>query len=382
MDPQGIESIFRKAHELGKRSQDPRTLDDVVAFDPKFTEFKAPEWDVKELKTRFLYVNAVLDQGSDMIGTREFLRCVTNRLYEMGIRFLHHPEEFMVNTPFIEPVIKQVHSEVAKERESWAKEFLEKPQNYNLLLVSGERVTQVLPHVLFSWGLPLAMIQKTILRHGSLIQWLDQHKSAQTMSDRLKDDPEFGLGKAIGNKACNLLTKWLVDTHEILPLRTKNGWSKNSFEIPIDSNIGRVFVMSGVASFYLGDEILSKNVLQQKSNGSVYIRATNLRDREVQCFLPFKKEYVFDVIREAYNARFRKITFPRFLNVWADFLADDTEPRISILDDGFMNIALNWCRNRSPGCDGRYDSNNEPCPLRAHCLAYNEKREMLTTYYT
>ncbi len=41
--------------------------------------------------TRYLLVNAVLDQGPDMMGVRELLKRVTTGLYRREIRIFHHP---------------------------------------------------------------------------------------------------------------------------------------------------------------------------------------------------------------------------------------------------------------------------------------------------
>jgi len=48
----------------------------------------------RELLTRFLVLNAVLDQGPDLEGVRDLLIQVTNSLYLNEIRFLHTPLNF------------------------------------------------------------------------------------------------------------------------------------------------------------------------------------------------------------------------------------------------------------------------------------------------
>lgn len=379
MDSETAFTILEKAYRLGLQSGDTRTLEDLEPLNPKYSRFFSGGWAPEEIKARFLYINAVLDQGSDMIGTREFLRRVTNELYSMGIDFLHSPEKFLSNTYVVEQVVLRVHDQVRCARADWASEFLDNPETYNLLLVFGERVTQVLSHIIVSWGLPLAIIQKASARHGSLLQMLDSYTTAERMIEAIKTDRDFGLGKAIGNKACHLLCKWLVDEQSLLPLdANRPGWTKNSYEVPIDSNVGRVLVMSGVAGWYCGDQLERQEVIQPQNDGRFYIRATNLRNCTVTHTQPLESAHALSTVQRLFASRqIKRISLPRFLNVCIEEIANklETEPRVACLDDGLLAIALNWCRNRDYRC-------NDGCPLKCECWAYNEFPDALGAYYT
>lgn len=358
---------------------DARTLDDLEPLNPKYSRFLLGGWASDEVKARFLYLNAVLDRGSDMVGTREFLRRVTNELYGMGISFLHHPERFLSNTYVAEQVIARAHEHVKKARQAWAEEFLDNPDTYNLMLVFGERVTQILSHILVSWGLPLAIIQKAIAKHGSLLQMLDSYRTAERMAEAIKSDREYGLGKAIGDKACHLLCKWLVDEQALLPLSAdRPGWSKASYEVPVDSNVGRVLVMSGVAAAYCGEDQLEREGVIQREDGSVYIRATNLRKCRVVGTEPLGDTDCLQAVQRLFGSRqIKSITLPRFLNAAIEEISIElsTEARVAHLDDGLLRIALTWCRNGDYRCSAG-------CPLRQACWAANENPEALKTYHT
>jgi len=359
---------------------DARTLDDLEPLDPKYSRFLSGGWAAEEIKARFLYLNAVLDQGSDMVGTREFLRRVTNELYGMGIGFLHYPEKLLANTYVAEQVVARTHAVVKTERQAWAAEFLDNPDTYNLMLVFGERVTQTLSHIVVSWGLPLAIIQKATAKHGSLLQMLDAYGTAERMVEAIKSDREYGLGKAIGDKACHLLCKWLVDEQALLPLNAaRPGWSKASYEVPVDSNVGRVLVMSGVAAAYCGgDQLERESVIQQDPGGSIYIRATNLRRCRVVGTEPLGDADCLQAVQRLFgSAQMRSITLPRFLNAAIEAISSElgTEARVAHLDDGLLRIALTWCRNRDYRCAAG-------CPLRPACWAANENPAALRTYHT
>jgi hypothetical protein len=99
----------------------------------------------------------------------------------------------------------------------------------------------------------------------------------------LKDDIRYGLGKAIGNKACHLYAKWFVACFA-LTRRTGCAWEPFSFEVPFDSNAGRVLWRTGFL-LRLADlqEYVSAEVVQPKKGkgGLDYLRVTNIRGMPV-----------------------------------------------------------------------------------------------------
>lgn len=71
-------------------------------------------WSRRELITRFLLLNAVLDQGPDIEGVRQMLIEVTNKLYQREIRILHRPLDFFKELGISIDKICTVHEGVKK----------------------------------------------------------------------------------------------------------------------------------------------------------------------------------------------------------------------------------------------------------------------------
>ncbi len=92
--------IFEIA-EIGKNNKTFLPVRDVKPFHHFFIDDKINEpdeldgpWTRREILARYLLLNAVLDQGPDVIGVRELLKDVTNNLYKKEIRIFHRPLDF------------------------------------------------------------------------------------------------------------------------------------------------------------------------------------------------------------------------------------------------------------------------------------------------
>ena len=100
--------------------------DELDEYDGKFIR--------REILTRYLLVNVVLDQGPDMIGVRELLKNVTTSLYRREIRIFHRPIS-SENWTFRLMEILSKHESIKEIRaEDWAKENKSSPSIIYFLL--------------------------------------------------------------------------------------------------------------------------------------------------------------------------------------------------------------------------------------------------------
>ena len=109
----------------------------------------------RELITRFLLLNAVLDQGPDTEGVRQLLCDTINYLYRHEIRILHTPLDFFKELGIIITEIDNVHDIVKKLRaKKWARNNNSTALKYNLFM---DNTTQTLNYAVFRWGVPLSV---------------------------------------------------------------------------------------------------------------------------------------------------------------------------------------------------------------------------------
>ncbi len=341
----------------------------------------------RELITRFLLLNTVLDQGPDLKGVRLLLINVTNLLYQNEVRFLHTPSEFFRELGIaIDKIIEQ-HESVKKIRaQIWAKANQSTPGRYSLFL-DGTR--QSLCYAVFRWGVPLALPlllerheQDEELRPSVLVNYLDSHKSAECMSGRLKDHDKYGLGKAIGNKGAHVFAKWYVTSFH-LTKNQNNAWGPFSFEVPFDSNAGRVLWRTG---FFLHwatvEDYTKKKVVQPGAGkgGTNYLRITNIRQMRVG------EELISGEIRDSYlelctehlrthKKAPKKIEMQRILHCILINLYSDTHLGPRELDDGLIYIGTNFCFNHeNPNC--------QECPIAENCEGHLRRPELIRNYRT
>jgi hypothetical protein len=62
----------------------------------------------------------------------------------------------------------------------------------------------------------------------ALTAHLKSWASAEEMSQQLKDNERYGLGKAVGDKACHLYAKWCVSSLPLLA-EDKPNWGPLSY---------------------------------------------------------------------------------------------------------------------------------------------------------
>ena len=345
----------------------------------------------RELVTRFLLLSAVLDQGPDIEGIRRLLVDVTNDLYANEVRFLHKPIDFFQELGIAIDRILENHNKIKGLRaDIWAKNNNSSANKYNLFM---DNTKQALNYSIFRWGVPLALpllLEKEIQsseepsdsKPTALIDYLESFPSAETMSNKLKDHEKYGLGKAIGNKACHLFAKWFVSSFNLCR-KSDLSWKDFSYEVPYDSNAGRVLWRTGYFLNWADESFYQKKEVLQPKKGKdnlCYIRVTNIRGNAVQ-----KKDNLPEDIKDLYyevsqkhlkthKTKPRKFEIQRIQHAFLLKHHRKTNLNISNFDDGLIYIGTNYCYNHSePKCSD--------CPIKNLCLGYKNK-ELIENYRT
>lgn len=385
-----IRNLIIKIAEIGKTKKSGPHLRDVDIFKAYFDgeNLKEDELDKRdacicqcgrgnctrrELLTRFLFLNAVLDQGPDMEGVRQLLCDTVNDLYRRQIRILHNPEQFFASLNIAMDKISTLHESIRFAREpAWQNKNNSK-KSYNLYIEGS----QTLGYALGRWGTPLAVPMILAARNpgnpNALIDYLESFASSEIMSQEIKDDKDIGLGKAIGDKAAHLFAKWIIHTFP-LARRPDASWDRYSFEIPVDSNVGRILWRTGFLLECADEsEYKKKEVIQmgKGKNGANYIRATNIRGMTTDILDDAEKEIYKDLCKNHFRKNKRNIEIQKIPSV---FLMQDGHFGTGDLDDGLMYIGTEFCFNTdTPKCD--------ECPLKDMCRGCHEKR-LITDYKT
>lgn len=106
------------------------------------------------------------------------------------------------------------------------------------------------------------------------------------MAQQLKDNKKYGLGSAIGDKACHLFAKMYVSIFKLVKHKSKDtGWTDFSYEVPFDSNAGRVLFRTGfLLEWATLKDYENWGVIQKGKgkSGTHYIRVTNIRGQKTQ----------------------------------------------------------------------------------------------------
>ena len=332
-------------------------------------------WSRREILARYLLLRAVLDHGPDSDGLERFVQKIINSLYEKEIRIFHKPLDFFREIGIAIDNILKSHASVKKIRAAiWAKENHANPDKYNLFLDNSK---QVLNYAIFRWGVPLALPLLLSNDGLSLVEYIENHSSSEIMSRELKDHNRYGLGKAIGDKAAHLFAKWYVHSFKIAKTKT-NAWGNLSFELPLDSNAGRVLFRTGWLLYFTTRKVLQDWEVIQKNKGkggTHYLRVTNLRGIKTNFFdtnSPLFKNYI--TICQDYlktKQRPRSVEIQQIPNV----LLLNTKYGIGDLDDGLMYIGTSVCFNlEKPKCS--------KCPIQKFCLGHKKYPQLIRNYST
>ncbi len=337
----------------------------------------------RELLLRMLVLNAVLDQGPDIEGVRDMMVQVINTLYEKEIRIFHSPLDFFKEINISVDDIWNTHAQVKSCRAAqWAEDNQSSESKYNLFMDNSK---QTLNYAIFRWGVPLALsyfLSKCNEESPtSLIDYLESYESAEIMSHRLKDHERFGLGKAIGDKACHLFAKWMVSTFQLTRRHDETSWGEFSYETPYDSNAGRVLWRTGYLSKLASEtKYKNKQVIQpgKGKGGTNYIRVTNIRGMKVETDIPPDFLDVYDDIcvnhLRSHTRKPKTVEIQRFQHA---LLREKSDRNLTIaaFDDGLIEIGRNYCLNHeNPRC--------ADCPINEHCEGYTANNPLITNYRT
>lgn len=313
-----------------------------------------------EILTNFLYLNAVMDQGRDPEGVKMLLTQVTNSAYKAGIEFLHNPNHFFENLVFFTRALREKHEEIKKIRA----EISGLGSRYNLF------DTRINPYTMHRWGTVMLCLKKLYEDDKTLLSFMLESGRADNIADYIRNDTDYGLGNAIGYKAARLLIKWIIHTFPIIR-KDDLRWGPNSYEIPLDSNVGRVFMRSGILFLFVNEDSLWKSKCWiEQPNGKVNLSAQRLNELRISESTPMKSE--IQEVLKSWGVRKRNIM--KSLNA---FILKLNKKGIKIsmgqVDDGFMHIGQNFCKNDKAICD--------KCPLNKLCLANNKEPLLKTQYY-
>lgn len=333
------------------------------------------KWSRREIITRYLLLSAVLDQGPDMTGVRLMVRDIVNYLYKNEIRIFHRPLDFFKEIGITVNSISDTHEIIKKIRSvDWARDNHSNPDKYNLFM---DNCKQVLNYAIFRWGVPLS-IPMLLEKDGlSLVDYLEKYSSSEIMSQELKDNERYGLGKAVGDKAAHLFAKWYVSSFAVAKNKEKS-WGELSFELPMDSNAGRVLFRTGyIFHFATPKDLKDWEVIQKGrgKSGKNYIRVTNLRGKKSK--IASKNKKIFENYLEIYSNYLKIGNRPRTVEIQRipNVLLLGTDYGISDLDDGLMYVGTNFCFNlEEPKC--------EDCPLKEMCDGYKNNPKLIRDYRT
>ncbi len=337
----------------------------------------------RELLLRYLLLNAVLDQGPDTEGVRLLLTRVTNDLYRREVRFLHRPEVFFENLGVAIDRITSVHEVVKNLRsQQWAQDNVTKAARYSLFMDGAH---QALSYAVFRWGTPLAVpllltrdesdeAHRAEALHRYLVSW----PSAEIASRQLKEHHRYGLGKAVGYKATHLYVKWVVHTFRLVE-DDNPGWGPFGFEVPFDSNAGRVLFRTGFLLHWATmDDYKDWGVVNEEKGkgGTDYIRVTNIRSKKSA--LATSDPHLLDLYRRLCREQLqvakgtpRKVEIQRIPSL---LLLDGGRYTPGELDDGLMYIGTHFCFNHAaPLCPA--------CPVEHLCRGRRE-RDLIEGYRT
>ena len=381
----------RETHAIGR--EEARELVTVAAEvgeahprRPEVDSVAAVDRDDPEVVARYLLLNAVLDQGPDIAGVRQLLRTALDRLYAEGLDVLGDPSSFFANLPHAATVLDDVHDEVKRTRAvEWARGTDRDASNYSVFFFQtmfGSRATdRVSWYLLARWGSPLLLFWRLEAAGTTFREFLEGAESAELMGERVKKHDEFGIDKAIGDKAFHLFAKWYVDEFDLVSdaNRGRPGWDTYSYELPLDGNVGRVLFRTGWFQEWIEQSTLEDEAVEYDARGpnddKHYLRVTNVRRTRTDESRsgPYDSTYeriVVDHLRTK-TARYRTHEVQHMLNV----LAFEAGVDLAAVDDGLLHVATTYCSNSDdPDCAG--------CPLREVCVGHRRNRSLVTDFRT
>ena len=163
-------------------------------------------------------------------------------------------------------------------------------------------------------------------------------------------------------------------------------WQGLSYEVPYDSNAGRVLWRSGYLLHWASkDDYQRYQVLQPQrgKGGTTYIRVTNIRGKPLgqgRQLPPEVKEAYDEVCTQHLKTHCRApktVEIQRVQHAYLLLLNQQQAQPLAAghLDDGLIFIGTTYCFNHvEPDCRN--------CPLSDLCRGYNEDRALIIAYRT
>jgi hypothetical protein len=346
----------------------------------------------REALLRMLLLSAVIDQGPDIEGVRRLAADVLNHLYSREVRILHRPLDFFQHFHISTTSIEECHAVVKAARaQAWAERNDSNPAKYLLYM---EGAGQTLGYAVYRWGAPLAVPLILAQEAGGkgedtsdvLFRYLrSEHDgfahSVEGATYLIKDHSRYGLGKAIGDKAAHLFGKWVVHSFPLLAVPDDPAWGPWSYEVPFDSNAGRVLYRTGIITGWVEDASLRKHEViqpgQGKGGNTAYMRVTNLRGVESTLaqdspdLVIANRTLCVDHLR-SHKRSPQKVQAQHIPSAVALIDGSMTPGEI---DDGLIKVGTEWCFNTgNPRCS--------ECPLRGVCAGANGKPGLITDVRT
>ena len=210
----------------------------------------------REVMLRYVLSRAIVDQGSDIEGVEMWHSRLLERCYQNGMQILHNPSDFVDNYSQILQMGAQIRDEVVLERaQIWAaqkKGNSRKVNSYTPFNVDGQRGGKQAHWFLSARLFPALLLANA--HSGGLSGLLFGNMENETpiaMSRRLRSDPVYGLGWCIGDKACDLFSKWAIGTFRLCA-GLKYEWDSSDAPLPMDQRIGRLMIRFGFMDEFFG----------------------------------------------------------------------------------------------------------------------------------
>lgn len=338
----------------------------------------------REAMLRFLLLLAVLDQGPDIAGLRELVAQTASRLYREEIRIFHRPLDFFREVNVSVEQIEAVHEIVKRSMSAaWARRTGNRASGYLLYL---DNAKQTLGYAIPRWGTPLALaylLEKKsrggIARASALTRYLKSFKSAEDMRRAVKSHETYGLGKMIGDKAAHLFAKWVIHAYPLLKDAARPEWDAWSYELPMDSNLGRVLYRTGFWGLWMLPRDFRKGgesapFRRGGKNGQLHFRVTNLRGKRSRIAARYPamatayRELCRTHLRQGSPSKIQMQRIPSALGlIGRDFTPGE-------VDDGAIKIGTTWCFNVTKPLCGT-------CPVRGVCGGVSD-RDLITKVFT
>jgi len=342
----------------------------------------------KDAILRFYLAKTIGDQGSDTLGLHIFYKNFFDNCAKENINFLTTLD---MNNLFgdynkifkcLDRAIKDTENTMLPNgctvSEYWHKRN-KTTKKYDLLRTDKTSSSSHLNFINRVIIPVLTLVTVLKQRNFTLKEYVETYPSAHIAIQKIKNDKELGLSSSVGIKALTVFVKNCIKYN--LVDNNGEGWTQNSYDIPIDGNVARVLHAIGFLKGCIDDDLLiggakkGKEYVFTYKKEKMYIRATKLR--KINCLNKFINDFYF--YREYIDAHKnylckgngtpRTIKFPTILNA----LLISTKYNIEDLNQVLMYIGMHFCINKHPRCS--------ECPIKNECLS-KKYPTLIQNYFT